>query len=193
MRQQYDDYPSLALLSIQEDGDRRRRDSPAPPRSMTRWAAAAPHAPARRGPRDALPDGPRLRLQHVDESDIRFDRAALEGTLGDARRATTRVRRAHVAASLAYAVWANGALVATATSLPLDARLAIAYLVLAPELVILTRFLGLTPRRRLMTCAAYALTGERGSSVRGHAQQPVALRWGAALACSDLRIHTGGC
>ncbi len=79
--------------------------------------------------------------------------------LEDALDVTTRVRLAYVAAALAYAAVGAIFLVHSTAKLPLDARLTMAYLVVAPQLVILTWFISLSLRQRLSIFLAYALVG----------------------------------
>ena len=127
-------------------------------RSMSQAAAPPPSGPEPRAPRGRTPEGPQLRVVPADAVSADLGPAA-EQARGEARDTTTRVRLAYVAAALVYAAVVDGAFVLSTATLRLDSRLAMAYLVLAPQLVTLIWFLGLPLRRSLWVFLGYAAAG----------------------------------
>jgi len=126
-------------------------------RSMARSAAGGstprPVAP------EASPGRPRLTLQIARSADAEQGLVPADRALEDARDAAVRLRQAYLAAALAYAVVATVAFAVAAARMPLDVRLAIACLLLVPEMAILIAFLDIPVRRQLWIYAAYGLTG----------------------------------
>jgi hypothetical protein len=79
--------------------------------------------------------------------------------LAEAREVTNRVRLAYVAAALAYAAVSTAFLARSTVKLPLESRVLLPYMVVAPQLVVVTRFLNVSLRRRLSIFSGYALAG----------------------------------
>jgi hypothetical protein len=102
--------------------------------------------------------GSQLRLIQADP---RADLGpSAEQALEDARNVTTGVRFAYLVAALTYAALSTAFLVQAATKKSFMAALIMSYLILAPQIVVVTWFIRMSLRQRLATFLAYLLIGE---------------------------------
>ena len=124
---------------------------------MLRMQAPAPEAEPQQESPGPLVGRPQLLLM-PNQPSWRTGESASERALEDAIEVTNRVRLAHVAAALVYAAVVATVLVRFG-KLPLDARLAMACLALAPQLAILSWSIRASLHERLSIFLAYVLVG----------------------------------
>lgn len=125
-------------------------------RSMARSATTTSSAPLQIGARETSSSA-RITLRHVDSTQVRLGSTSAETALADARHTSGHARRGYLVAGLVYAVVAIFALVSAAHNMPFDARISIGCLALAPQLIIVTSFLGLRPGQSASIGAGYVL------------------------------------
>jgi hypothetical protein len=127
-------------------------------RSMLR--KPAPPASTEVQPEPPVPssDGPRLCL--LQAAAVRREPGpAAAQVFEDALAVTARARFAYVAAALAYAAVSTAFLIHSTVKLPFAARVLTPCMIVMPQLVIVTSFLNLSLRRRLVVFLGYALAG----------------------------------
>ncbi|HEX3552288.1 MAG TPA: hypothetical protein VIA62_03555 [Thermoanaerobaculia bacterium] len=72
---------------------------------------------------------------------------------------TSRVRCTYLVAALAYSALSTAFLVQAAAKLPIESRVILPYLILAPQIVVVTWFIRISLRQRLWIFLGYALIG----------------------------------
>ena len=146
----------LAAVSVTAWGYRRSLA-----RSMSRSSASA-GVSAGLAPLHENPSTMRdLAVRLIDPSDVRPGPASVEDEAAGAWQVTGRFRAAHVAAALAYSMIANTAflLAQRTTTMPFDVGMTIAFLLLAPEIVLIICFFSYSLKIRLSALVGYAVAG----------------------------------